>query len=95
VEGRHVKGLTSTMASRRALIDRRKTHWRGYISTTSIRVEISGSNSPTEEITMLTSGSKSSKVEGMGDGEKSTTLGRKIEHISYFISSNRRRKDDR
>jgi hypothetical protein len=35
-----------------------------------IRVERSGSNSPTEEITMSTTGSKSSEVEVMGDGEK-------------------------
>jgi hypothetical protein len=32
----------------------------------------SGSNSPTEEITMSTTGSKSSEVEVMGDNGKST-----------------------
>jgi hypothetical protein len=39
LEGIHVKGLTSTMASRRASLDGRKSLWKGYMSTASIRVE--------------------------------------------------------
>jgi hypothetical protein len=44
-------------------------------------VRRSGSNIPTEEITMSTTGSKSSEVEVMGDDGKSTSGG-KIECIS-------------
>jgi hypothetical protein len=42
-------------------------------ATTGIRR--SGSNSPIEEITMSTTGSKSSEVEGMGDEKKSSSRG--------------------
>ena len=55
----HVKGQTSAMASRRSSLDGRKTLWKEYMSTTSIRVGKFGSNSPIEEMTMSTTGSKS------------------------------------
>jgi hypothetical protein len=56
-------------------------------------VRISCSNSPTEEITMSTTGSKSLEVEVMGDNEKST-LGGKIECISSQIYSRGERKEN-
>ena len=40
------------------------------MSRVAIGVRRSGSNNPTEEITMSTTGSKSSEVEIMGDDEK-------------------------
>ena len=44
-------------------------------------VRRSSSNNPTEEITMSTTGSKSSEVEVMGDDRKSTSGG-EINYIS-------------
>jgi hypothetical protein len=41
--------------------------WKEHMSRSVIGVRRSGSNSPTEEITMSTTGSKSSEVEVMGD----------------------------
>jgi hypothetical protein len=74
MEGIHVKGQMSAMASRRYSPDGRKTLWKEYMSTTSIRVGRSGSNSPIEKMTMSTTRSKSRegidslscKVERMG-----------------------------
>jgi hypothetical protein len=45
------------------------------MSRVAIGVRRSRSNNPTEEITMSTTGSKSSEVEIMGDDEKSTPGG--------------------
>jgi hypothetical protein len=56
------------------------------MSRVAIAVRRSCSNNPTEEITMSTTGSKSSEVEGMGDDGKSTSGG-EIECISTRISS--------
>jgi hypothetical protein len=56
------------------------------MSRAATGVRRSGSNIPTEEITMSTTGSKSSKVEGMGDDAKSTSGG-EIDYISTQISS--------
>jgi hypothetical protein len=44
-------------------------------------VRRSGSNSPTKEITMSTTGSKSSEVEGMG-GDRKLTSGGEIDCIT-------------
>jgi hypothetical protein len=79
LEGMHVKGQMSIMASKRSSLDGRESLWKECMSTTSIRVGRSISNSPIEEITMSTTrsrsqkveltvrGSSSSVVEGMGD----------------------------
>jgi len=56
------------------------------MSRVTIRVRRSSSNNPTEEITMSTTRSKSSRVEIMGDDEKST-LGAEIDCISTQIFS--------
>jgi hypothetical protein len=63
------------------------------MSRVMIGVRRSGSNNPTKEITMSTTGSKSLEVEIMGDDEKST-LGGEIECISSQISSRGGRKED-
>ena len=63
------------------------------MSRVAIGVRRSGSDNPTEEITMSTTGSKSSEVEGMGDDGKSTSGG-EIECISYLISSRGGRKEN-
>jgi hypothetical protein len=59
LEGHHVKGQTSVMASKRSSLDGRNTLWKEHMSKVAIGVRRSGSNSPTEEITMSTTGSKS------------------------------------
>jgi hypothetical protein len=63
------------------------------MSRVVIGVRRSSSNNPTEEITMFTIGSKSSKVERMGDDEKSTSGG-EIDCISARIYSRGGRKED-
>jgi hypothetical protein len=63
------------------------------MSRVAIGIRRSGSNNPTEEITMSTIGSKSSEVEIMGDDGKSTPGG-EIECISSQISSRGGRKED-
>jgi hypothetical protein len=55
LEGIHVKGKTSMMASKRSLQDGRKSLQKEYMLTTSIRVGRSGSNSLIEEMTVSTS----------------------------------------
>jgi hypothetical protein len=79
LEGHHVKGQNSVMASKRSSLDGRNTLWKEHMSMVAIGVRRSGSNSPIEEMTMSTTGSKSkeieltvrgsslSAVEGMGD----------------------------
>jgi hypothetical protein len=67
LEEHHVKGQKSIMASKRSSLDGRKSLWKEHMSRASSGVRRSGSNSPTEEITMSTIGSKSSLVEVMGD----------------------------
>jgi hypothetical protein len=47
--------------------DGRESLWKEHMSRVMIGVRRSGSNNPTEEITMSTTGSKSSEVEVMGD----------------------------
>jgi hypothetical protein len=59
LEGHHVKGQNSVMASKRSSLDGRNTLWKEHMSRVAIGVRRSGSNSPTEEITMSTTGSKS------------------------------------
>jgi hypothetical protein len=73
LEGIHVKGQTSAMASRRSSLDGRKALRKEYMSTTSIRVGISGSNSPIKDIIMSTTGSK------LGEGRDSLSCG--VEHM--------------
>jgi hypothetical protein len=59
LEGIHVKGQTSIMASKRSLLDGRTTLWKEYMSRDVIGVGRSGSNIPIKEITMSTTRSKS------------------------------------
>jgi hypothetical protein len=59
LEGHHVKGQNSVMASKRSSLDGRNTLWKEHMSRVAIGVRRSGSNSPTEEITMSTTRSKS------------------------------------
>jgi hypothetical protein len=67
LEGDHVKGQNSVMASKRSSLDGRKSLWKEHMSRAAIGVRRSSYNSPTEEITMSSTGSKSSRVEVMGD----------------------------
>jgi hypothetical protein len=66
-EGHHVKGQKLVMASKRSSLDGRKSLWKEQMSRAMTGVRRLGSNNPTEEITMSTTGSKSSEVEVMGD----------------------------
>ena len=59
------------MASKRSSQDGRKSVWKEHMPRAVIGVRRSGSNSPTEEITMSTTGSKSLEFEVMGNN---TTL---------------------
>jgi hypothetical protein len=94
LEGYHVKGQDMVMASKRSSLDGRESLGKEHMSRVTTRLRRSGSNSPTEEITMSTIGSKSSKVEIMGDDGKSTPGG-EIGYISTQISSQGGRKEDR
>jgi hypothetical protein len=69
LEGHHVKGQNSVMASKRSSFDGRNTLWKEHMSRVARGVRRSGSNRPTEDFTMSTTRSKSfsSIVEGMGD----------------------------
>jgi hypothetical protein len=66
-EGHHVKGQNSVIASKRSSLDGRNTLWKEHMSRVATGVRRSGSKDPIKEITMLTTGSKSSEVEAMGD----------------------------
>jgi hypothetical protein len=55
------------MASKRSSSDGRESLWKEHKSRVMTGVRRSGSNNPIEEITMSTTGSKSLKVEVMGD----------------------------
>jgi hypothetical protein len=55
------------MASRRSSLDGRQSLGKEHMSRVMIGVRRSGSNKPTEEITMSTTGSKVLEVEIMGD----------------------------
>jgi hypothetical protein len=78
MEGIHVKGQTSIMASKRSFLDGRKPLWKENMLMTSIRVGIFGSNSPIEEMTMSTSGSK------LGEGRDSLSCG--VERMGWVIT---------
>jgi hypothetical protein len=67
LEGYHVKGLNSVMASKRSSLDGRESLWKEHMSRVVTGVRILGSKNPTKEITMSTTRSKSSEVEVMGD----------------------------
>jgi hypothetical protein len=60
LEGHHVKGQNSVMASKRSSLDGRRMLWKEHMSRSFIRGKEISSKSPTEEITMSTTGSKSS-----------------------------------
>jgi hypothetical protein len=55
------------MASKRSSSDGRESLWKEHMSKVVTGIRISGSNNPTEEITMSTTGSKSLEVEVMED----------------------------
>jgi hypothetical protein len=59
LEGQHVKGQNSTMASKRSSLDGRNTLWKEHMLRVVIGVRRSGSNIPIEDIIMSTTGSKS------------------------------------
>jgi hypothetical protein len=59
LEGHHVKGQNTIMASKRSSLDGRTTLWKEHMSRASTGVRRSGSNIPTKEITMSTTRSKS------------------------------------
>jgi hypothetical protein len=67
LEGHHVKGQNSVMASKRSSLEGRNTLWKDTMSRVMTGVKRSCSNNPIEEITMSTTRSKSSEVEAMGD----------------------------
>jgi hypothetical protein len=67
LEGHHVKGQNSVMASKRSSLEGRNTLWKDTMSRVVTGVKRSGFKDPIEEITMSTTGSKSPKVESMGD----------------------------
>jgi hypothetical protein len=58
LEGIHVKGQTSIMASKRSSLDERKTPSKEHMSRSMIGVRRSGYKIPTEEIIMSTTRSK-------------------------------------
>jgi hypothetical protein len=59
LKGHHVKGQNSVMASKRSSLDGRNALWKEHMSRSVTGVRRSCSNSPIEEITMSTTGSKS------------------------------------
>jgi hypothetical protein len=69
------------MASKRYSLDGIKSLWKEHMSRVTTGVRRSSSNSPTKDITMSTTRTKSSEVESMGDDGKSTTEG-EIECVS-------------
>jgi hypothetical protein len=93
LEGYHFKEEKSVMASKRSSLDGRKSLWKEHMLRATTGIRRSSSKSLTEEITMSTTRSKSSEVEGMGDDGKSTSGG-KIDWIYAQISSRGGRKED-
>jgi hypothetical protein len=67
LEGDHVKGQNSVMASKRSSLEGRNTLWKDTMSRVTTGVKRSSSSNPIEEITVSTTRSKSSEVEVMGD----------------------------
>ena len=59
LEGHHVKGQNSIMGSKKSSLDGRNTLLKEHMSRAMIGVRRSGSNSPTEEMIMSTTISKS------------------------------------
>jgi hypothetical protein len=55
------------MASKSSSLEGRNILWKETMSRVATRVKRSGSNNPIKEITMSTTGSKSSEVQAMGD----------------------------
>jgi hypothetical protein len=67
LEGYHVKGQNSVMASKISSSDGRRSLWKEHMSRVVTGVRRSSSNNPIEEITMSITESKSSEFEVMGD----------------------------
>jgi hypothetical protein len=67
LEGDHVRGQNSVMASKRSSLEGRNTLWKETMSRVATGVKRSSSRNPIEEITVSTTRSKSSEVEAMGD----------------------------
>jgi hypothetical protein len=67
LEGDHVKGQNSVMASKRSSLEGRNTLWKDTMSRVATGIKRSSSRNPIEEITISTTISKSSEVEVMGD----------------------------
>jgi hypothetical protein len=59
LEGHHVKGQKSDMASKRSSLDGRKTLWKEHMLRVATGVKRSGSKIPIKEITMSTTKSNS------------------------------------
>jgi hypothetical protein len=67
LEGHHVNGQNSVMASKRSSLEGRNTLCKDTMLRVATGVKISGSNNPIEEITMSTTGYKSLEIQAMGD----------------------------
>jgi hypothetical protein len=65
------------MDSKRSSPEARNTLWKDTMSRVMTGVKRSESNNPIEEITMSTTGSKSSEAEAMGDNATQLTCGRR------------------
>jgi hypothetical protein len=70
------------MASKRSLLDERTMLWKEYMSRVAIGVNILGSNSPIENITMSTTGSMSKEVEDKMRGSVSSV----VENVGYVTT---------
>jgi hypothetical protein len=67
LEGHHVKGKNSVMASKRSSFDGRNTLWKEHMLRVTRGVRRSNSKYNIKEITISTTRSRSSKAEVMGD----------------------------
>jgi hypothetical protein len=74
LEGHHVKGQNSVMAFKRSSLDGINTLWKELMLRAMTGVTRLGANSPTEEITMSTTGSKLEEIELRGRGSSSSTV---------------------
>jgi hypothetical protein len=66
-EWHHVKGQKSVMDSKRSSLEGRNTLWKDTMLRVTTGAKRSDSNNPIKEITMSTTGSKSSEIEAMGN----------------------------
>jgi hypothetical protein len=70
LEGHHVKGKNSVMASKRSSLYGRRTLWEEHMSRAVIGVKISCSKNLIEEISMSTTRSKSLLIDNGRYGRK-------------------------